>query len=81
MRVIFTDAVATEVYAIDDCDCTIDSSNWWLGLQVCDPDSCMNICDPDTFAAACGEVEVTCDQVTVYENCDYSGDELVVTDD
>lgn len=65
-RIKFTDGVATHVYAIDNCACDLSYSYWFVGLELCDPESCAALCDDGSFAAACGPAEQTCDEVTIY---------------
>lgn len=65
-RIKFTDGVATHVYGVDTCNCDVNYYNWFVGLALCDPESCAALCDDGSFAAACGPAEQTCDEVTIY---------------
>jgi len=77
VRIHFVDGIATTVYAIDECNCDLDPAVWSVGLTSGDYDSCAAICDPEGFDAY-NNPPGTCDVVTIYSECDYTGEEAEV---
>jgi len=80
VRIHFNDGIATSIYAITDCNCDL-TGVWTVGMESGDLESCAAICDTEDFDNYWGNGNDVCDEVTIYSDCNYEGDSLVVTAD
>lgn len=82
VRIHFVDGVATSVYAITECNCDLAGNGYWsVGMESGDYESCAAICDTEEFDSYWGQTNEDCDEVTIYSECDYAGESLVVSAD
>jgi len=69
------DQVSTMIYAITDCNCDKVASLGYYQVETDDADSCHVACGVELV-----NPNESCTEITIYSECDFTGDSLVVTE-